>query len=49
LAAAATHEGLKANFEHRLKPLLYTADKPDFQICYSAFAAVAERLLNHTA
>ncbi|MFS0827397.1 nucleotidyl transferase AbiEii/AbiGii toxin family protein [Pseudomonas phoenicis] len=49
LASAANHEGLKANFEQRLKPLLYTADKPDFQSCYSAFAAVAERLLNHTA
>lgn len=49
LASAANHEGLKANFEQRLKPLLYTADKPDFQRCYSAFATVAERLLNHTA
>jgi Nucleotidyl transferase AbiEii toxin, Type IV TA system len=49
LASAATHEELKANFEQRLKPLLYTVDKPDFQSCYSAFAAIAERLLNHTA
>ncbi|RRW40411.1 nucleotidyl transferase AbiEii/AbiGii toxin family protein [Pseudomonas luteola] len=46
LAAAATHEELKANFEQRLKPLLYTNDKPDFQTCYAAFAAVAERMLN---
>ncbi len=49
LASAATHEGLKANFEQRLKPLLYAADKPDFQTCYVVFAAVAERLLNHAA
>lgn len=49
LASAADHEGLKANFEQRLKPLLYTADRPDFQSCYSAFATIAERLLNHTA
>lgn len=49
LASAADHEGLKANFEQRLKPLLYTADKPDFQSCYSAFTSIAERLLNHNA
>lgn len=49
LAFAANHEGLKANFEQRLKPLLYSADKPDFQSCYSTFAAVAEQLLNHNA
>ena len=49
LATAASHEGLKANFEQRLKPLLYSADKPDFQTCYAAFAAVAEKLLNHVA
>ncbi|AOE61958.1 nucleotidyl transferase AbiEii/AbiGii toxin family protein [Pseudomonas corrugata] len=49
LVSAATDEGLKANFEQRLKPLLYAADKPDFQTCYVVFAAVAERLLNHAA
>lgn len=49
LISAATHDGLKTDFEQRLKPLLYTIDKPDFQSCYVAFAAVAERLLNHTA
>ncbi|QXI16720.1 nucleotidyl transferase AbiEii/AbiGii toxin family protein [Pseudomonas hamedanensis] len=49
LACAAAHGGLEANFEQRLKPLLYTANKPDFQSCYSTFAVVAERLLNHTA
>lgn len=47
LAAAAVHVGLRDNFEQRLKPLLYTADKPDFETCYVAFAAVAERMLNH--
>ncbi|QTH13185.1 nucleotidyl transferase AbiEii/AbiGii toxin family protein [Pseudomonas corrugata] len=49
LVSAATDEGLKANFEQRLKPLLYASDKPDFQTCYVVFAAVAERLLNHAA
>lgn len=49
LANAATHEGLRENFEYRLKPLLYSTDKPDFQTCYASFAAVAERLLNHPA
>jgi hypothetical protein len=49
LACAATHEGLRANFEQRLKPLLYSADKPNFTNCYAAFAIVAQRLLNHTA
>jgi len=47
LASAANHGGLKANFEQRLKPLLYATDKPDFQTCFTAFAAIAERLLNH--
>ncbi|GAB7533435.1 nucleotidyl transferase AbiEii/AbiGii toxin family protein [Pseudomonas sp. 3A(2025)] len=48
LVSAATHEGLKANFEQRLKPLLYSAEKPDFKSCYASFAAVAEQLLNYT-
>lgn len=47
LDSAANHQGLRANFEQRLKPLLYSSDKPDFQLCFAAFAAVAERLLNH--
>ncbi|WP_256592139.1 nucleotidyl transferase AbiEii/AbiGii toxin family protein [Pseudomonas sp. CC120222-01a] len=47
LAAASNHDGLKANFELRLAPLLYAAEKPDFHTCYVAFAAVAELLLNH--
>ncbi|MBX8515865.1 nucleotidyl transferase AbiEii/AbiGii toxin family protein [Pseudomonas cichorii] len=47
LAFAATHDGIKANFENRLKPLLYATDKPDFETCYAAFATVAERFLNH--
>jgi hypothetical protein len=28
--------------------LLYAMEKPDFQTCYVAFAAVAERLLNQS-
>lgn len=46
LAFAGTHDGLKADFDNRLKPLLYTAEKPDFETCYVAFASVAEQLLN---
>ncbi|MBX8605441.1 nucleotidyl transferase AbiEii/AbiGii toxin family protein [Pseudomonas cichorii] len=47
LAFAATDDALKANFENRLKPLLYTTDKPDFATCYAAFSAVAEQFLNY--
>lgn len=47
LAAAAVHEGLKTNFEQRLKPLLYAAQKPDFETCYAVFARAAEELLDH--
>lgn len=46
LAAAAAHEGLRANFERRLKPLLYAAQKPDYPTCYAAFAIAAEQLLD---
>ena len=46
LASAATSGELEANFEQRLKPLLYATQKPDFQACFVAFATVAERLLD---
>ena len=46
LAASAKDEGLEADFERRLKPLLYSAEKPDYATCYSAFANVAQNLLN---
>lgn len=46
LAAAAAHEGLRANFEQRLKPLLYAVQKPDYSSCYAAFAIAAEQLLD---
>ncbi|MGB3430700.1 nucleotidyl transferase AbiEii/AbiGii toxin family protein [Achromobacter sp.] len=46
LAVVAVDEGLRANFERRLKPLLYAAHKPDFQTCYAAFASAAEGLLD---
>lgn len=49
LAIAATDEGLKADFEQRLKPLLYAAEKPDFERCYATFAAVAEHMLDCAA
>lgn len=49
LASAADHDGLRADFEQRLKPLLYTPDKPDYQTCFVIFATVAEQMLNHAA
>jgi hypothetical protein len=45
LASASIDEGLKADFENRLKPLLYTVEKPDFETCYTAFSTVAAQLL----
>lgn len=45
LKRAASDEGLRVNFDMRLKPLIYAADKPDFQRCYAAFAAVSEQLM----
>jgi hypothetical protein len=45
LETARTHEGLRQNFEQRLKPLLFAEDKPAFDTCFAAFAAIAERLL----
>ncbi|PHN62524.1 MULTISPECIES: nucleotidyl transferase AbiEii/AbiGii toxin family protein [Pseudomonas syringae group] len=49
LSTASDNAGLKANFDQRLRPLLYAENKPDFQHCYCVFAAIAERLLNHAA
>ncbi len=49
LAVAGSHDGLKANFEQRLKPLLYSVDKPEFEVCYATFAAAAEQLLDYAA
>lgn len=46
LAASAKDEGLEVDFERRLKPLLYSAEKPDYVTCYAAFANVAQKLLN---
>jgi predicted nucleotidyltransferase component of viral defense system len=45
LNAARTHKGIRQNFEERLKPLLFSEDKPAFDICFATFAATAERLL----
>lgn len=49
LEVAATHEGLKANFEERLMPLLYAHERPDYDTCFAAFAEVAHYLLDHCA
>ncbi|MGF6332062.1 putative nucleotidyltransferase component of viral defense system [Pseudomonas sp. BS3782 TE3695] len=49
LEVAATHDGLKANFEQRLKPLLYAHEKPDYETCFATFADVARHLLDHGA
>lgn len=49
LEVAATHEGLKANFEQRLIPLLYAHERPDYETCFAAFAGVARHLLEHGA
>lgn len=49
LEVAATHEGLKANFEQRLMPLLYAYERPDYETCFAAFAQVAKYLLDHGA
>ncbi|WP_419735673.1 nucleotidyl transferase AbiEii/AbiGii toxin family protein [Pseudomonas sp. COR18] len=46
LKIAATHEGLKANFEQRLLPLLYAHERPDYDTCFAAFADVARHLLD---
>ncbi|MNH35166.1 hypothetical protein D3C79_958270 [compost metagenome] len=47
LEVAATHDGLKANFQERLIPLLYAQEKPDYDTCFAAFAKVAHCLLDH--
>ncbi|WP_339070889.1 nucleotidyl transferase AbiEii/AbiGii toxin family protein [Pseudomonas idahonensis] len=49
LEVAATHEGLKANFEQRLMPLLYAHERPDYETCFAAFADVARHLLDRVA
>lgn len=45
LDAARIHEGLRQNFEQRLKPLLFAEEKPAFDTCFASFATVAERFL----
>ncbi|UDU83192.1 nucleotidyl transferase AbiEii/AbiGii toxin family protein [Pseudomonas sp. HN2-3] len=49
LEVAATHDGLKANFEQRLMPLLYAHERPDYETCFAAFADVARQLLDRVA
>lgn len=45
LAASASHDGLEADFEHRLKPLLYSSERPDYATCYATFSDVAQKFL----
>lgn len=45
LTRAATDEGLRQNYQQRLIPLLFAAEKPDFDTCFSTFADVAEVFL----
>jgi predicted nucleotidyltransferase component of viral defense system len=47
LSVMASNEGLRTNFDQRLKPLLYAVDKPDFDTCYATFLNVATQLLDH--
>ena len=46
LAAARNHQGLRQNFDLRLKPLLFAQDRPDFDTCFEVFERVALRLLD---
>ncbi len=46
LAAARSHQGLRRNFDLRLKPLLFSRERPDFDTCFETFERVASRLLN---
>lgn len=45
LEAARSNDGLRDDFERRLKPLLFAEEKPAFDTCFSTFEAVAEALL----
>lgn len=49
LKVAETHECLKANFEQRLKPLLYASERPEYETCFATFTDVARYLLDHDA
>jgi predicted nucleotidyltransferase component of viral defense system len=46
LTVARNHQGLRQNFDLRLKPLLFAQDRPDFDTCFETFERVASRLLN---
>ena len=46
LERSRTHDGLRKDFEQRLKPLLFTSNKPDFEVCFASFFEVATRLLD---
>lgn len=46
LGQARAHEDITRNFEIRLKPLLFAAERPDFDTCFDVFRAVALRLLD---
>ncbi|RDU96016.1 nucleotidyl transferase AbiEii/AbiGii toxin family protein [Trinickia dinghuensis] len=46
LERSRTHDELRKDFEQRLKPLLFTSSKPDFEVCFASFTEVATRLLD---
>lgn len=47
LDRAATDPGLRANYNNRLKPLLFAANQPEFDVCFADFVDVATTLLDH--
>lgn len=46
LAAAKVREDIQRNFEVRLKPLLFAAERPEFNFCFDVFYTIALELLN---
>lgn len=46
LEHSRTHQGLRMDFEQRLKPLLFASNQPDFDVCFASFANVATQLLD---
>ncbi|GAB7126428.1 nucleotidyl transferase AbiEii/AbiGii toxin family protein [Silvimonas sp. JCM 19000] len=47
LERAAIDTGLRENYENRLKPLLFAANRPEFDVYFADFLDVATRLLDH--
>lgn len=45
LKGAATDQALREDFALQLTPLVFATEKPDFHTCFTAFHAIARRLL----